>query len=837
MGNPAIELRAQPETLQTDLENSFSSLAYMSGGFDGVFALFGDSGADTLDLSTDLNSANPDLSHVLGLSETPSDHQHPVFTTNNHPTDDPTAYNSAALETNGKILYTSPDPGGTSSQLGFLAPSDHSGTSMSGVATGFNGGACSPFSATQEKSIGGDTVASQQLHLHQDPEVHNCIASEKIKQQFQRLQSDAINSYDIDATQILNDIAWQMTHSRQDFNTYSQNSNSVNSRISVGHPDGRDLNSSRRPMSPLNDSLSPIIQDSLRSRQNFFSNNSIQSTPSLVSTSQPNGEDGLSRRDLNATLNALKNPSMENNVRSDEASLGSSSSTATSRESKRPRRRSEGLGSYQDGRGGGSKHHNDDTGALRPGLNEAILTQLNDLSAFKDEKYRKLMADYSENISFPLGEGGRELLRACLNVRGCKGRKLQGASVPTLLKLAKVWDLWNIALRIKVERTTGELCPEHEAFVRFKASQSQMRKYIKKEYMVTERDKCGKISRIVYDENRKITLGKEGREALRSQLRRLHDKHAHEMDKLLERRGLKYSELRNATVQQLAHMAYICNLWPQVEHACRKQEEKRDWKCRESFGNERGGPSSVDDSSSDFISLYKRSRLLTDSPRGDQSLYSQGSFESSEELSTKNYNSNKTDHRRHPSTLHSEDRRHRSAENGDPQRSTSSTASHIQSPEDKFVAEEHGITPASVDQLFDDSRLTIQQNIDRRPITGSVNANEPLLLENSSGSDPRHDSRHDPRRTAGRSEPDAVSTSASSLDLGHAYGEDGSPLSAESPSSRQLLDQYSLELFRENFGQFETELPLLFTPPSANSSVTNTMATPPGSSSICGALQ
>lgn len=47
--------------------------------------------------------------------------------------------------------------------------------------------------------------------------------------------------------------------------------------------------------------------------------------------------------------------------------------------------------------------------------------------------------DYKEGVNFPLGEGGRELLRACLNTKGCKGRRLQGASVPVLLKLAKDW--------------------------------------------------------------------------------------------------------------------------------------------------------------------------------------------------------------------------------------------------------------------------------------------------------------------------------------------------------------------------------------------------------------
>jgi hypothetical protein len=50
-----------------------------------------------------------------------------------------------------------------------------------------------------------------------------------------------------------------------------------------------------------------------------------------------------------------------------------------------------------------------------------------------------LFVEYERGVSFPLGEGGRELLRACLNVKGCKGRRLQGASVPVLLKLAYDW--------------------------------------------------------------------------------------------------------------------------------------------------------------------------------------------------------------------------------------------------------------------------------------------------------------------------------------------------------------------------------------------------------------
>eukprot|EP01055_Gregarina_sp_Pseudo9_P003590 Gregarina_sp_Pseudo_9__3589@NODE_374_length_3015_cov_6_892137_g353_i0_p1_GENE_NODE_374_length_3015_cov_6_892137_g353_i0NODE_374_length_3015_cov_6_892137_g353_i0_p1_ORF_typecomplete_len663_score119_98_NODE_374_length_3015_cov_6_892137_g353_i0952083 len=231
--------------------------------------------------------------------------------------------------------------------------------------------------------------------------------------------------------------------------------------------------------------------------------------------------------------------------------------------------------------------------AHRPDLSQQTLEELNDISCFKnDERYKKLIVEYTEGISFPLGEGGRELLRACLNVKGCKGRQLQGASVPALLALAKTWGLWDVALRIKVERSCGQLCPQHDAFVKFKANQSQMRKYVKKEYMVTERDNQGCLSGIIYDERRKITLGKEGRESLRTQLRRLHDKHAGKMDELLEKHGFKYSELRNATVQQLSRMAYVCNLWDKVVAACRKQEEKRD--CRNRDGS-RSGPRAAKD--------------------------------------------------------------------------------------------------------------------------------------------------------------------------------------------------------------------------------------------------
>ena len=213
----------------------------------------------------------------------------------------------------------------------------------------------------------------------------------------------------------------------------------------------------------------------------------------------------------------------------------------------------------------------------RPELDAATVERLNDISEFLNNKrYSSLLIKYSPLASFQLGEGGRELLRACLNLRGCKGKQLQGASVPVLLELAYKWNLWNVALRVHIERTTNEFCYWHDAFVKFKAEQSQMRKYVRREYMVTERDRNGRISSIIYEENRRIILGKEGREALRTQLRRMHEKYPVLMDEVLERHGFRYAELRNATVHQLSRMAFICNLWDKVVHACRNQEEKNE---------------------------------------------------------------------------------------------------------------------------------------------------------------------------------------------------------------------------------------------------------------------
>ncbi|XP_053993445.1 uncharacterized protein LOC128884233 [Hylaeus volcanicus] len=221
----------------------------------------------------------------------------------------------------------------------------------------------------------------------------------------------------------------------------------------------------------------------------------------------------------------------------------------------------------------------DDLWYRRPDVDDRCLEQLCDLVQLKKhEKNSKLFVEYERGVSFPLGEGGRELLRACLNVKGCKGRRLQGASVPVLLKLAYDWGLWNIAIRIKIERVTGDLCPKHEAFVRFKAMQSHLRKYLKREQMHTERDGTGQITDIRFEEMKYLTLGKEGREKLRTQLRRLHDRNPYCMDALLERYGFKYSELRNATVPQLLKMAHICCMWNEVIDACKKQEAKRD--CR-----------------------------------------------------------------------------------------------------------------------------------------------------------------------------------------------------------------------------------------------------------------
>eukprot|EP00922_Rhytidocystis_sp_ex-Travisia-forbesii_P006386 GHVS01009241.1.p1 GENE.GHVS01009241.1~~GHVS01009241.1.p1 ORF type:complete len:451 (+),score=123.88 GHVS01009241.1:271-1623(+) len=118
----------------------------------------------------------------------------------------------------------------------------------------------------------------------------------------------------------------------------------------------------------------------------------------------------------------------------------------------------------------------------RPSVTLATVKELSNLNVFKSKGSTAAMLNpYRKNMLFGLGDGGRELLRACLNAVGCKGRGLQGASVPQLLEMAHDWDLWNVALRIKVERATRQLCAKHKEFVAFKSQQGQNRKHTRRD--------------------------------------------------------------------------------------------------------------------------------------------------------------------------------------------------------------------------------------------------------------------------------------------------------------------------------------------------------------------
>lgn len=130
-------------------------------------------------------------------------------------------------------------------------------------------------------------------------------------------------------------------------------------------------------------------------------------------------------------------------TQSDEASLesvGSGSTAGSMRDRKKDGENQKPSKYLKKGELKGLKNSKDGVSAPRPELNEQHVNELNDITEFRqDERALKHIVDYHENISFALGEGGRELLRACLNVKGCKGRQLQGASVPSLLSLAKTW--------------------------------------------------------------------------------------------------------------------------------------------------------------------------------------------------------------------------------------------------------------------------------------------------------------------------------------------------------------------------------------------------------------
>uniref|UniRef100_A0A0G4FXP3 Uncharacterized protein n=1 Tax=Chromera velia CCMP2878 TaxID=1169474 RepID=A0A0G4FXP3_9ALVE len=176
--------------------------------------------------------------------------------------------------------------------------------------------------------------------------------------------------------------------------------------------------------------------------------------------------------------------------------------------------------------------------------------------------------EWSPDISFSLGEAGRELLRNYVrnSGSGMRGRVLQNTSIPDLLKLAQQSGLWPVAVRLHLEhKGILPMSPPHAEMRQYKSVQNKKRRDRAAELAARGpqviRSVSGTRRTIVYRDGMSLKLGGEGRRQLLKALRDFHDYHKDQMEKCLTLNNMKYGELRNATLPLLLRMAYVCGLW------------------------------------------------------------------------------------------------------------------------------------------------------------------------------------------------------------------------------------------------------------------------------------
>ncbi|KAL8270856.1 hypothetical protein Esti_005227 [Eimeria stiedai] len=190
------------------------------------------------------------------------------------------------------------------------------------------------------------------------------------------------------------------------------------------------------------------------------------------------------------------------------------------------------------------------------------------------QQHNLTAAQYSEGVSFSIGEGGRELLRAAL-FHYTDGRTLQGASVPQLLKHAFALGLWPLAQRIRAERSAGILTDLHLAFSNFKSAQSRRRRRSSTALMHAVRDAGGRILSIIYDPNKTLPIGLQGRVRLKLLIAKRMEKNPNKAAALLIEHGLDGVRLREATVAELLAIAWVLGLWGSVEEIVRGNEHRK----------------------------------------------------------------------------------------------------------------------------------------------------------------------------------------------------------------------------------------------------------------------
>ncbi|KAH7647924.1 PE_PGRS protein [Cryptosporidium bovis] len=176
---------------------------------------------------------------------------------------------------------------------------------------------------------------------------------------------------------------------------------------------------------------------------------------------------------------------------------------------------------------------------------------------------------YYEGIKISLGEAGREILRCYINQRGIRGKFMSSSNLQQLLRVAHQCGLWNAAVRLHLE-FIGEIpmTASHAEMRKYKSLQTKRR--LSKRISVLSKFGAPVVRRadgeetIEYRDGMKLSLGVDGRKLLLKRIRETRSSRENEINSLFSKYGLKYSQLRNATIHELCRMAYVCGLWEEA---------------------------------------------------------------------------------------------------------------------------------------------------------------------------------------------------------------------------------------------------------------------------------
>ncbi|KAJ1608028.1 hypothetical protein OIY81_2787 [Cryptosporidium canis] len=203
---------------------------------------------------------------------------------------------------------------------------------------------------------------------------------------------------------------------------------------------------------------------------------------------------------------------------------------------------------------------------------------------------------YYEGIKISLGEAGREILRCYINQRGIRGKFMSSSNLQQLLRVAHQCGLWNAAVRLHLE-FIGEIpmTASHAEMRKYKSLQTKRR--LSKRISVLSKFGAPVVRRadgeetIEYRDGMKLSLGVDGRKLLLKRIRETRSSRENEINSLFSKYGLKYSQLRNATIHELCRMAYVCGLW---EEAVKLHFQHIRKKAHENTSNQQESGSDLD---------------------------------------------------------------------------------------------------------------------------------------------------------------------------------------------------------------------------------------------------